>query len=130
MKVSDRNRDAWQAIKLNSLSEKELAEKLLSVMKREWLHEVFVDGNEGITSYRNRVQVYEQFNWIVWAVSYFYFEKPFGANTFGLPPHDNDAWIEGFLWKGIYFRLVPMEHMSLIQQEVEALKRITLEIEE
>lgn len=32
-------REAWQSIKLQCSAEHELADKLLRVMKREWLHE-------------------------------------------------------------------------------------------
>ena len=94
--------------------------------KREWLAEYIklidskIEENEAmsfqsLTVHRNLIQVYEQFNWIVWAVSYFYFYNPFPSNKFGLPPHDNDAWIEGFTWKGVYFRLLPLEQIYLIK---------------
>ena len=85
---------------------------------------------QSLTIHRNLIQVYEHFNWIVWAVSYFYFYNPFSSNKFGLPPQDNDAWIEGFTWKGIYFRLLPLEQIHLIKDEIDALKHINLELEE
>jgi len=34
------------------------------------------------------------------------------------------------MWKGVYFRLVPCEQLALIEKEVEALKHITLELDE
>jgi len=81
--------------------------------------------------HRNLVQVYEQFNWIVWGVAHFYFEnRLFENNKYGLPPIDNDAWIDGFTWKGVYFRLVPTLQLHIIKEEIEALKHITLELEE
>ncbi len=133
-------REDWQAMKISAESEYELAEKLLSGKsnKREWLHEYISLGiNKGgptsfstLTNLRNMVQVYEQFNWLVWAVGYFYFQGELEDNNFGLPPGDNDAWVEGFTWKGVYFRLIPLQHSYLIKQEVEAIKHITLELEE
>lgn len=85
---------------------------------------------QSLTTHRNLLQVYEQFNWIVWAASFFYFYNPFKANKFGLPPHDNDAWIEGFTWKGIYFRLLPVQQAYIIEKEMDALKHVIIELEE
>ena len=86
---------------------------------------------QGLKVHKNWAQVYEQFNWIVWAVSHYYFENHlFDRTNYGLPPVENDAWIDGFMWKDVYFRLVPMLQASLIKQEIEALKHITLELEE
>lgn len=133
-------REQWQTIKLNCSTDYDLAEKLLSGKnnKREWLYEYISlmetksDQNslQTLTNHRNIVQIYEQFNWFVWAVGYFYFQNKFEKNNFGLPPHDNDAWIEGFMWKGVYFRLVPLEQSYLLKREVEALKHISIELDE
>lgn len=76
------------------------------------------------------MQVYEQFNWLVWAVGHFYFQNNFKNDNFGLPPQDNDAWVEGFTWKGVYFRLLPLEQSYLLKREIEAIKHLTLEIDE
>lgn len=51
---------------------------------------------QSLTNHRNLVQVYEQFNWLVWAVSYYYFENDFEAKPYGLPTHEDDAWTIGF----------------------------------
>lgn len=131
-------RDSWQSMKLHSGSDKEMVERILKVKKREWIWEyaTLLESNEdqksfqSLTNHRNLVQVYEQFNWLVWAVCYFYFENTLDPNTFGLPPHKNDAWVEGFMWKGVYFRIVPWEQLHFIKQEIEALKHITLELDE
>ena len=85
---------------------------------------------QALTNHRNLVQVYEQFNWYVWAVGYFYFQNEFKNNKLGLPPHDNDAWVEGFTWKGVYFRMIPLQQAYLFKKEMEAIKHITLELEE
>jgi hypothetical protein len=131
-------KDSWQSMKLHSASEKEMTERILKVKKREWIWEYanLLESTEdqksfqSLTNHRNLVQVYEQFNWLVWAVSYFYFENTLDPGAFGLPPHKNDAWVEGFMWKGVYFRIVPWEQLHFIKQEMQALKHITLELDE
>lgn len=137
-------KDNWQSTKLNASDDHSFAEKLLKLSKREWMSEYIqlmdskISQNEntlslqGLTVHRNLAQVYEQFNWIVWAVSHYYFENHMfeSKTSFGLPPPDNDAWIDGFMWKGVYFRLIPALQAPLIKQEIEALKHISLELEE
>ena len=133
-------REDWQDIKQNATSDHDLATKLLSGKsnKREWLYEYVslstskgeMNSFQALTNHRNLVQVYEQFNWYVWAVGYFYFQNEFKNNKLGLPPHDNDAWVEGFTWKGVYFRLIPLQQAYLFKKEMEAIKHITLELEE
>lgn len=136
-------KESWQTIKLNASSDHAFAESILKVNKRNWMYEYLnlldskIKQNEtalslqGLKVHKSLAQVYEHFNWIVWAVSHYYFENHMFDNTdYGLPPVDNDAWIDGFMWKDVYFRLVPILQISLIKQEIEALKHITLEIEE
>lgn len=136
-------KDTWQTIKLNASNDHSFAESILKVKKREWMHEyvALMDSKikqtentlslQGLTVHRNLAQVYEQFNWIVWAVSHFYFENHlFSSKKYGLPMVEDDAWVDGFMWKGIYFRLVPLLQATQIKQEIQALKHITLELEE
>ena len=134
------NREDWQEIKKNANSDQELAQKLLSGKnnKREWFYEYAnlwgsrgeLNSFQGLTNHSNLIQIYEQFNWYVWSVAYFYFQNSIKNEKLGLPPHDNDAWVEGFTWKGVYFRLIPLQHKYLFKKELEAIKHITLELEE
>ena len=85
---------------------------------------------QALSNHRHLVQVYEQFNWLTWAVGYFYFTNSFQNEKFGLPSQKEDAWIEGFIWKGVYFRLIPLQQVDLFNREMEAIKHISLELEE
>ena len=64
-------------------------------------------------SYLNKIiNLYNHFNWLVWAISYYYcnsllFNKNhwFNSKNSNLPSYDNLDWIRGFEWKGLFIKV-------------------------
>jgi len=92
-----------------------------------------------IAKYLNlRLKLQEHFNWIIWAISYYYYSlllteinstksNYFTQEDFGLPPVDHIDWLNGFEWKGIYIRVMPEFQAKYMQEEMKALNYLFFE---
>jgi hypothetical protein len=74
------------------------------------------------------INIYNHFNWLTWAVSYYYFNSLlfnknhwFNSKNNNLPSYDNLDWIRGFEWKGIYIKVMTYEESKKIRREIKAL---------
>ena len=74
------------------------------------------------------VNIYNHFNWLTWAVSYYYFNSLlfnknhwFSSKNNNLPSYDNLDWIKGFEWKGIYIKVMTYQESKKIRNEIKAL---------
>ena len=120
-----------------------LANRLLNLQERQWYKEsislsdslkinrenTYLDG-ASFNHYLNKIiNLYNHFNWLVWALSYYYcnsllFNKNhwFNAKNSNLPAYDNLEWIRGFEWKGLYIKVQTYNESKKIIKEVKALQ--------
>ena len=119
-----------------------LTNKLLNLQERQWYKESislsdslkinrensYLDP-ESFNHYLNKIiNLYNHFNWLTWAVSYYYFNSLlfnknhwFNSKNNNLPSYDNLDWIRGFEWKGIYIKVMTYEESKKIRREIKAL---------
>ena len=120
-----------------------LTNKLLNLQERQWYKEsislsdslkinrenIYLE-TVSFNHYLNKViNLYNHFNWLTWAVSYYYFNSLlfnknhwFNSKNNNLPSYDNLDWIKGFEWKGIYIKVMTYQESKKIRNEVKALK--------
>ena len=74
------------------------------------------------------IKIYNHFNHLVWALSYFYsksllYNKSalFKNKKINLPPHNSLEWIKGFEWKGLHIRIFTYEQSKKLIREIKAL---------
>ena len=103
---------------------------LLELKNRNWIKEQIklqIDRSnmstgsfDALVLYRKEVQIIEHFNWLVWAVATYYFNRmaETEVTNVGLPDPDNKKWFEGFVWRGVYFKLLPYEEAYYIRNEI------------
>ena len=125
----------------------ELSNLLLALPERDWYKEsIFLseflktkreqkENSHFFNEYLNKlIKLYNHFNYIVWALSYFYcnallFNKKnwFKNKNINLPSHNSLEWIKGFEWKGLHIRILTYEKAKKIIREIKALKYILLD---
>lgn len=69
----------------------------------------------------------------MWAVANYYFKQMVGLTSnqrIGLPDHQSQKWTNGFVWKGIFVRLIPCSKSAPLKRELHALKGIHIELDE
>ena len=120
-----------------------LTNKLLNLQERQWYKEsislsdslkinrenTYLD-TASFNHYLNKIiNLYNHFNWITWAVSYYYFNSLlfnknhwFNSKNNNLPSYDNLDWLKGFEWKGIYIKVMTYQESKKIRNEIKALK--------
>ena len=125
-----------------------LTNKLLNLQERQWYKEsislsdslkanrenIYID-TASFTLYLNKIiNLYNHFNWLTWAVSYYYFNSLlfnknhwFNSKNTNLPSYDNLEWIRGFEWKGIYIKVMTYNDAKKVIKEIKALKYAFLE---
>ena len=120
-----------------------LANKLLNLHERQWYKEAILLSDSlksnrentyldsgAFNQYLNRIiKLYNHFNWLVWALSYYYcnsllFNKNhwFNAKNSNLPNYDNLDWVRGFEWKGLFIRVQTYDDSKNLMKEIKALK--------
>ena len=129
------------------IASRELALRVLNLPNRNWvveqaavkeqraskeLHGSSTHSLEDLKVQREEIALQEHFNWLVWAMSRFYFGFDEFRNmraALHLPPHEAPLWREGFLWKGVYFRLLARAEAKFLKQEMLGLKYAALELD-
>jgi len=110
---------------------------LLQLHNRNWIKEQ-IDiqteiSNDSSASFeslllgRKFLQLRESFNWVVWALGQYYFNQKY-EGAFNLPKYNNRLWNDGFVWKGIFIRVLPYEDAYFVRNELQALKFIHTEL--
>ena len=120
-----------------------LTNKLLNLQERQWYKEsinlsdslkinrenIYLEANSFNLYLRKIINLYNHFNWLTWAVSYYYFNSLlfnknhwFNSKNNNLPSYDNLDWIKGFEWKGIYIKVMTYQQSKKIRNEIKALK--------
>ena len=120
-----------------------LTNKLLNLQERQWYKESISLSDSlkinrentyletvSFDLYLNKIiNIYNHFNWLTWAVSYYYFNSLlfnknhwFNSKNNNLPAYDNLDWIKGFEWKGIYIKVMTYQESKKIRNEIKALK--------
>lgn len=88
-----------------------LSEALLDLKNRNWVqdlitaHQQYIytlhgSSFDSLVKHKRMIQLREQFNWLVWAISFQYFKSNSVKKT--LPKHDSSKWSEGFEYKGLH----------------------------
>ena len=124
-----------------------LSSKLVTLKERQWLKESIYISNlikrnrsnndsSLITKYLHTIlSLYNDFNWLVWAVSFIYESILFSNNVnwfsnigdTALPPVDSLDWVSGFEWKGVYIKVQPLDKSKRIKNEIKSLKNAFLD---
>ncbi len=154
---------------INNIPISELAIKLASLSERKWLNEIkdnlaLVEKNKSINFESNilnefikeRLSIQEDFNWLLWAVSYVFQNKIVinksnlnfsGENNENnnkkmnfnniedinniLSVNDIDKWKEGFIYNGVYFCLLDKidnyNEIKMIKREIKSLNLLFLD---
>ena len=120
-----------------------LTNKLLNLQERQWYKEsinlsdslkinrenIYLEANSFNLYLRKIINLYNHFNWLTWAVSYYYFNSLlfnknhwFNSKNNNLPSYDNLDWVKGFEWKGIYIKVMTYQQSKKIRNEIKALK--------
>lgn len=110
-----------------------LVEKILSLPPRNWIADQYQNSSQhadSIQDQRTAILIYEQFNWLVWAVSQYRNSLLEKNKKIGLPKINSNMWQRGFEWKGIYIQILPAEDSYYITNEINALKHSIKEIDE
>jgi hypothetical protein len=100
------------------------------------------DNRENIDTYlftkflNLRLKLQEHFNWLVWAISYYYYynlftniesREVFFTDDLDLPSTESIVWLNGFEWKGVYIRVQTKSHSKYVFDEVKALNYLFFE---
>ena len=153
--------------KLNTLPISELAIKIVGLCERKWLNELkdnlaLIEKNKSINFETNvlnefikgRLIIQENFNWLLWAISYVFqnkitinktdlnleennnIEKKLNFNNIDdinniLSVNDIDKWREGFIYNGVYFFLLDKidnyNEIKIIKREIKSLNLLFLD---
>ena len=116
---------------------------ILSLPERKWYEELielsdkfkFLRQNKKINDsflieYLNKmIKIYNHFNHLVWALSYFYSNSLFLKKNYwfknekiNLPYYKSLEYIKGFEWKGLHIRILTYSQSKKIIREIKALK--------
>ena len=116
---------------------------ILSLPERKWYEELielsdkfkFLRQNKKINDsflieYLNKmIKIYNHFNHLVWALSYFYSNSLFLKKNYwfknekiNLPYYKSLEYIKGFEWKGLHIRILTYSQAKKIIREIKALK--------
>ena len=150
--------------KVNSIPISELATKIVGLAERKWMNELkinlaILENRKSINSQSNilnefikeRLNIQEDFNWLLWAISYVFQNKIFidksdlkidedeiNANfnnaddiNIILSVNDINKWKEGFIYNGIYFCLLDKienyKEIKIIKREIKSLNLLFLD---
>ena len=127
-------------------NEMKLVKDLLKLDQRNWYREL-VSLSKKITENKNEINKYfnqiiekyilihEHFNWIIYSLS-IYFKNIFyenennkiketffnnDNNTIFCLDNKIEKWFNGFKWKGIYIKVIPIEKSKILINEIKAL---------
>ena len=127
-------------------NEMKLVKDLLKLEQRNWYKEL-INISIRITNQKNRLNsffnrmiekyilIYEHFNWIIYSLS-IYFKNIFYDNENNKMKesffnNDNNAmfglennvkkWFDGFMWKGLFIKVVPYTNSKILINEIKAL---------
>ena len=171
-KINNSNKNDYYNIlqNLNLIPLCELAAKIVGLPERKWLCELkdnlaLIEKNKSINFessvlnafIKGRLIIQEDFNWLLWAVSYVYqkkiiikeghlkqIENDKNANTEikinynkieeinnNLSLNDSDKWRKGFIYNGVYFRLLNKKEnyneIRKIKREIKSLNLLFLD---
>ena len=128
----------YNNIKMNLSNRIKLSNEILILPERKWYDEL-IDLSELLTKMRERldiknfkgylskiIKIYEDFNWLIDSVSYFYINLKnknlhFNKEKIGLPDIKSEKWKNGFTWKGLYIKINEGEDNKIIINEIKAL---------
>ena len=125
------------------LSLENICLKLLSLDQRNWIKEKILKTTKSLPrDYNNttidsiymnkyiqaRLKLQEDFNWLIWSMAYYFFKNIDSKNNLNIPQVDSNEWDNGFIYKGIYFKLLKDEkEIKLFEKERKALNMFYLE---
>ena len=152
---------------LNSIPISELAIKLVGLSERKWLNELkdnlaLIEKNKSINFETNllnefikgRLIIQEDFNWLIWAISYVFQNKIIiNKNNLNLDDNKNtekkinfnntddinniisvndiEKWRDGFIYNGVYFFLLDKienyNEIKIIKREIKSLNLLFLD---
>ena len=116
---------------------------ILSLPERKWYSELIelsdkfkfkrmnknLDDNFLIEYLNNIIKIYNHFNHLVWALSYYYFSSLFFKKNFwfknskiNLPHYKSLEYIKGFEWKGLHIKVLTHDQAKKIIREIKSLK--------
>ena len=128
----------YNNIKMNLSNRIKLSNEILISPERKWYDEL-IELSELLSKIRERleyknfkaylskiVKIYEDFNWIIDSISYFYIylnnqNLQFNKEKIGLPDIKSEKWKNGFKWKGLYIKINEGEENKIIINEIKAL---------
>ena len=158
-------RDYYNIIqKVNSIPISELATKIVGLAERKWMNELkdnlaILENRKSTNSeisllnefIKERLIIQEDFNWLLWAISYVFQNKIFidkndlkidedeiivnfnnkdDINNI-LSVNDINKWKEGFIYNGIYFCLLDKtenyKEIKIIKREIKSLNLLYLD---
>jgi len=138
-KIYSNDREYYQNIKENLKNRIKLSNALLSLPERNWYNELN-DLSELLIKTRDKldikifdsyilkiVKIYEDFNWLADSLSTFYINVKYKNMQFddtekiNLPKINNESWIKGFKWKGLYIKIIDVDRSKTIIHEIKAL---------
>lgn len=148
---------------LNKIPINELASNIVSLAERKWLNELkdnlaIIDRNKSFNFessilnefIKGRLMIQEDFNWLLWAMSYVLQHKinlnknilnnenenrikNFNLdNKSNIPSYDDiNKWKEGFIYNGIYFCLLDKiedyDKVKMVKREIKSLNLLFLD---
>ena len=160
---SDKNDYSNILQNINNLSLEQLASKIVALSERKWLNEIkdnsaLIEKNKSINFESNilnefikgRLAIQEDFNWLLWAVSYVFQnkiiinnnslnqegEKKINFNSIDdinniFSVNDIDKWKKGFIYNGVYFCLLDKidnyNEIKIIKREIKSLNLLFLD---
>jgi len=127
----------------SSQNKNSLVNRLLSLNERQWNKEnmLISDSLKSIREEypimeislfikycRKIITLHNHFNWLVWALGYyysnslFYYKRQwFTSKEWNLPPVEGMDWIRGFEWKGLFIKVIPYNKAKDFINEIKAL---------
>ena len=138
---------------LSKMPINELAFRIGSLPERKWLNELkdnlaIIDRNKSFNFeshilnefIKGRLMIQEDFNWLLWAMSYAFQHKIIlNCNNINniddmnvIPSYEDiDKWKEGFIYNGIYFclfdRIEDYDKIKMIKREIKSLNLLFLD---
>ena len=164
-KIIYSNKEDYHSVleKINQISNKELACRIVALLERNWLNELKTNvncikknksnDNSWLKSFiKERLIIQEDFNWLLWAVSYVFqnqiilnsdilklndkSEKKINFNNIddinnNLNVTDIKKWKEGFIYNGVYFCLLnkieKYKEIKTVKREIKSLNLLFLD---
>ena len=107
----------------------ELSDKFKLTRRQKNIDDIF------LTEYLNKIiKIYNHFNHLVWAISYYYSNSLFLKKNYwfkndaiNLPHYKSLEYIRGFEWKGLHIRVLTYEQSKIVKREIKSLKNAFLD---